>query len=151
LHDIGKVGVPEAILNKPARLTAEEFARIREHPVVGERILAPIIRQRGILTAIRGHHERLDGSGYPDGLKGERISLLARIIAIADCFDAMTSARAYREGMSVAEALEELRAGAGRQFEHSFVQSFVEVSNFFRMRKHTSIGREPAATVPGVS
>jgi HD-GYP domain-containing protein (c-di-GMP phosphodiesterase class II) len=127
LHDIGKVGTPETILNKPGPLTAEEYAVVREHPLTGERILSPIIRSRSILAAIRGHHERLDGKGYPDGLHGSAIPLLARIIAIADSFDALTSKRAYREALPVSHALAELRAGAGTQFEADLVQLFVEM------------------------
>ena len=92
LHDIGKVGVPEAILNKPAALTHAENLVVRQHPIIGERILRSIIRNRSILAAIRGHHERIDGNGYPDGLKGSKIPLLARVITVADCFDALTSA-----------------------------------------------------------
>jgi putative two-component system response regulator len=125
LHDIGKVGVPEAILNKPARLTADEFRQIQEHPSIGERIVAPVIRNREILAAIRGHHERLDGGGYPDGLTGAQIPLLARLLTIADCFDALTSARAYRAALPVPQALEFLRAGAGSHFDPAFVQAFV--------------------------
>src|SRR5207302_7235275 len=79
LHDIGKVGLPEAILNKPTALTPAEFAAMREHPIQGERILSPIIRDPDVLAAIRGHHERFDGTGYPDGLAGENIPLLARL------------------------------------------------------------------------
>ncbi len=94
LHDIGKVGLPETILNKPGVLSEAEFAVVREHPVAGERILSPIIRDPLVLAAIRSHHERFDGFGYPDGFAGERIPLLARMIAVVDCFDAMTSAHA---------------------------------------------------------
>ncbi len=124
LHDIGKVGIPEDILNKPDLLTAAEEAVVREHPVIGERILTPIIRGRSVLAAIRGHHERWDGGGYPDGLAGERIPLLARVIAVADCFDALTSCRPYRDPLPRREALEILRAGAGTQFDPSLVPAF---------------------------
>ncbi|HZT80037.1 MAG TPA: HD domain-containing phosphohydrolase [Gemmataceae bacterium] len=127
LHDIGKVGIPEAILHKEARLTAAEDSIIRDHPIIGERILRPIVRDREVLAAIRGHHERLDGLGYPDGLRGEQVPLLARVITIADCFDALTSARPYRDPLTAAEALDLLRAGAGTQFQAEFVQAFVEV------------------------
>jgi len=105
LHDIGKVAVPETILNKPGRLTSEEEAVIREHPATGERILMPIIRNPSVLSAIRAHHERMDGRGYPDGLRGEQVPLLARLIAIPDVFDALTSTRAYREAMTLHEAM----------------------------------------------
>ncbi len=126
LHDIGKVGMPEAVLNKPGVLSENEMGVIREHPVLGERILAPIIRSRQILAAIRSHHERFDGLGYPDRLQGEQIPFLARILTIADCFDAMTSSRAYRQALSRAEAREVLRQGAGTQFDPAFVGPFLQ-------------------------
>jgi putative nucleotidyltransferase with HDIG domain len=125
LHDIGKVGTPEDILNKPGVLTPAEEAVVREHPVTGERILTPIIRSRAVLAAIRGHHERWDGGGYPDGLAGARIPLLARVIAVADCFDALTSCRSYRDPLPRREALEILRAGAGTQFDPVLVPPFL--------------------------
>ncbi len=124
LHDIGKVGIPESILHKPGRLTEEERQLVCRHPLTGERILSPIIRNRTILTAIRGHHERLDGTGYPDGLTGRQLPLLARIIAIADCFDALTSKRSYRGALSAEEALDVLCAGAGTQFDAKLVRLF---------------------------
>lgn len=126
LHDIGKVGVPEAILNKPDRLTAAEYAIVCQHPTIGERILSPVIRNRDVLAAIRSHHERPDGKGYPDGLRGDALPLLARVIAIADCFDALTSTRAYRDALPVPAAMDVLRAGAGTQFEAAFIKVFVE-------------------------
>jgi response regulator RpfG family c-di-GMP phosphodiesterase len=127
LHDIGKIGIPEAILNKPDKLTAAEYATVKEHPLKGERVLAPIIRSRTVLAAIRGHHERLDGTGYPDGLRGNQIPLLARIIAIADCFDALTTSRAYRSAMPVPQALDVLSRDAGTHFEPRFVEAFLEI------------------------
>jgi response regulator RpfG family c-di-GMP phosphodiesterase len=127
LHDIGKVAIPDAILHKPGPLSSEEIRTIREHPVTGERILAPVIRNRAVLQGIRHHHEWLDGSGYPDGLKGTQIPLLARLITIADCFDAMTTSRSYREGLPVHEALRRLKEGAGSQFEPEFVKVFIDV------------------------
>jgi putative two-component system response regulator len=129
LHDIGKVGLPEAILNKPGRLTDAEFSLVQKHPVIGERILAPIIRNRSVLAAIRGHHERFDGLGYPDKLRGGNIPLLARIITIADCFDAMTSNRAYRAALSRHEALETLHECSGSQFDPDLVQLFIAMMN----------------------
>ncbi len=129
LHDIGKVGVPEAILNKPGALTPDETLAVRAHPEIGERILTPIIRNPAVLAAIRGHHERLDGGGYPDGLRGSRIPLLARVIAVADCFDALTSARAYRSPLSVKRALDILLEGAGTHFQTEFVRAFLEVAS----------------------
>jgi HD-GYP domain-containing protein (c-di-GMP phosphodiesterase class II) len=128
LHDIGKVGVPEAILNKPAPLTLAESVVVRRHPEIGERILRSIIRNRAVLSAIRGHHERVDGGGYPDGLKGTHIPLLARVVTVADCFDALTSARAYRAPLKPAQALEELRTASGTHFQPEFVRAFIEVA-----------------------
>jgi putative two-component system response regulator len=128
LHDIGKVGVPEAVLNKPGRLTAAELAAVREHPVIGERILSPVVRDPRVLAAIRHHHERLDGTGYPDGLRGDRVPPLARLIAVADCFDAVTSARAYRAALSVPQALDLLRDGAGTHLDPEFVRAFLAVA-----------------------
>jgi putative two-component system response regulator len=126
LHDIGKVGLPEAILNKPDVLTEEERAVIREHPLIGERILAPIIRNQAVRAGIRGHHERFDGNGYPDGLAGEQIPLLARVVAVVDCFDALTSARAYRAALARPKALELLRAGAGSHFDPAILLPFID-------------------------
>jgi putative nucleotidyltransferase with HDIG domain len=127
LHDIGKVGLPEAILNKRGPLTAEELDVVKKHPVIGERILTPILRSQNVRSAIRNHHERFDGQGYPDGLKGEQIPLLARLLTIADCFDAMTSSRAYRKAMSRAEAVAVLATGAGTQFDPALVPVFLNV------------------------
>lgn len=124
LHDIGKVAIPETILNKPDRLTPEEEAVVRQHPLTGYRILTPIIRDRQILAAVRGHHERLDGTGYPDGLQGNQINLLTRILAIADVFDALTTSRAYRQALPVREAFSILRAGAGWHFDPALVTVF---------------------------
>jgi response regulator RpfG family c-di-GMP phosphodiesterase len=128
LHDIGKVGVPEAILNKPAALADEEMAVVRQHPVIGERILAPIVRRRAVLAGIRSHHERLDGGGYPDGLRGDAIPLFGRLIAIPDCFDALTTSRAYRGALPAAQALEHLRAGAGKHYQPAFVSAFLRIA-----------------------
>ncbi len=127
LHDIGKVGLPEGILNKPGRLSTEEYDRVKEHPEIGERILSPIIHNRYVLAGIRGHHERWDGGGYPDGLKSENIPVCARVISIADCFDALTSSRAYRKAMTVEAALKIIQEGAGVQFDPRFVTPFLEL------------------------
>jgi HD-GYP domain-containing protein (c-di-GMP phosphodiesterase class II) len=124
LHDIGKVAIPEAILNKPDRLTPEEEAVVRLHPLTGHRILTPIIRDRQVLAAVRGHHERLDGTGYPDGLQGSQVGLLTRILSIADVFDALTSCRAYRQALPAREAFGILRAGAGWHFDPALVTAF---------------------------
>lgn len=127
LHDIGKVGMPEGILHKTAPLTAEEWGSMRDHPVVGERILSPIIRNREVLAAIRHHHERWDGSGYPDHLAGEDIPLVARIVAVADCFDALTSVRAYRAALPAGAALDVLNLEAGSHFDPELVPVFTRL------------------------
>ena len=105
VHDIGKVAVPDAILLKPAKLTPEEWKIMREHPVVGERICAPLKSFRLVLPIIRHHHEKLDGPGYPDGLKGEEIPLTARVLQIVDIYDALTTERPYCRALPVTEAL----------------------------------------------
>jgi putative two-component system response regulator len=129
LHDVGKIGISESILGKPSSLTGDEFALMREHPVKGVAICRPL-RSRLIAQAlpiVRHHHERIDGAGYPDGLKGTDIPLGARIAAIADAYDAMVSDRPYRMGMSPARALDVLRAGAGTQWDAQLVAAFVEL------------------------
>lgn len=117
LHDIGKIGVPGDIINKPARLTDEEYGIIKKHPVIGSDILKSITSGEMMYQGARWHHERIDGKGYPDGLKGEEIPLVARIIGVADAYDAMTSARAYRNGMSQAKVKEEIKSNLGTQFD----------------------------------
>src|SRR2546422_3939236 len=115
IHDVGKVAVPDAILLKPSRLTPEEFQIMQEHPVVGERICAPLKSFRSVLPIIRHHHEKLNGSGYPDGLKGEEIPMTARVLQIVDVYDALATQRPYKPALPSAEALqimqEEVRKG----------------------------------------
>jgi response regulator RpfG family c-di-GMP phosphodiesterase len=125
LHDIGKVGVPEAVLHKEGPLSDAELAQVRAHPVIGERILTPTIRSRLVLAAVRAHHERHDGRGYPDGLAGEHVPLLARLLAVADCYDALTSLRPYRQPLGRGEALEVIRAGTGTQFDPGVCRAFL--------------------------
>lgn len=125
LHDLGKIGVSEAVLHKPGPLTDAEYRHIMEHPVIGARILAPLMRDvPAALAIVRSHHERLDGRGFPDGLKGGAIPLEVRIATVADAFDAMTSLRPYRPALSVAQALAELEAGKGVQFDARAVDAF---------------------------
>ncbi len=127
LHDIGKIGINEAILLKPGKLTPEEFEEIKKHPIIGERIMAPITALKDVLPGIRNHHERWDGRGYPDGLKGEDIPLAGRIIALADTFDAMTSDRPYRKALPVKVALEEIKRCAGSQFDPYIAEKFIKL------------------------
>jgi putative nucleotidyltransferase with HDIG domain len=127
LHDIGKIGTREAVLHKPGSLTAEEFRQITEHPVLGERMLSPLARESpAVLRIVRSHHERIDGKGFPDGLRGDRIPIEARIVAVADAFDAMTTRRPYRESRSPVDALEELRRVAGSQLDPEAVAAFAD-------------------------
>jgi putative nucleotidyltransferase with HDIG domain len=130
IHDIGKIGVKEAVLNKPGALTAEEFEHIKTHPVIGERILKPIVEEKEILDMVRMHHERFDGKGYPDGLSGDQIPLGARIMALADAYDAMTSDRPYRKSLGVSVAIEEIKKGSGTQFAPDVVEAFLRVEKF---------------------
>jgi putative two-component system response regulator len=109
VHDIGKVAVPDAVLLKPGKLTEEEWAVIRQHPVVGERICAPLKSFRLVLPIIRHHHEKYDGSGYPDGLRGEGIPIAARVLQIVDVFDALTTERPYKKAFSTVEALDTMK------------------------------------------
>jgi response regulator RpfG family c-di-GMP phosphodiesterase len=128
VHDIGKIGVREAVLNKPGALTAEEYEHIMTHPLVGWRILSPLLHDAPvILNVVRSHHERYDGRGIPDGLAGESIPLEARIAAVADSFDAMTSGRPYRRDgrMTLAAAVAEVERCSGTQFDPAVVRAFV--------------------------
>ncbi len=126
LHDIGKIGVREAVLYKPGKLTDDEYRHIMEHPVIGARLLGPLMRDApSALAIVRSHHERMDGKGLPDGLRGEDIPFEARIVTVADSFDAMTSVRPYRPGLSVAQAVRELQDGKGVQFEPQLVEAFL--------------------------
>jgi len=126
LHDVGKIGVSEAVLNKPGRLTDEEYRHIMQHTVIGARILGPLLKHaRPALEIIRSHHERLDGSGLPDGLAGDAIPLHARIVTVVDAFDAMTTGRAYRRGLAPDTALAELRAHTGTQFDGRVIEAFI--------------------------
>ncbi|HEX5503662.1 MAG TPA: diguanylate cyclase [Thermomicrobiales bacterium] len=124
LHDIGKIGIPEAILNKPGRLTDDEWPLMRSHPDIGARILAPIAALGGVIPLVRHHHERWDGQGYPLRLEGEHIPVGARIIAICDAYDTMVSDRPYRHGLGHAAAVARLRAAAGAQFDPRLVDLF---------------------------
>jgi HD-GYP domain-containing protein (c-di-GMP phosphodiesterase class II) len=132
LHDIGKIGVRDTILLNPGRLTSEEFSEMRKHPEFGAAVLSRIKKLKGVIPGIKYHHERYDGSGYPEGLKGEEIPLLARIVAVADAFDAMTTNRPYRKGLSFEKAFDELQKNSGRQFDPIVVKSFLD---YVRTRK----------------
>jgi len=124
LHDIGKIAVNERILDKPDRLTSDERDAVEDHPTLGERIVGPLHFLQPIQPLIRHHHEHMDGTGYPDRLKGGEIPRLARILAIADAFDAMTSERPYRPAMTAAEAAKEIASCAGDQFDEALAGTF---------------------------
>jgi HD-GYP domain-containing protein (c-di-GMP phosphodiesterase class II) len=121
LHDVGKVGIPASILDKQGALTPEEWRLMQLHPVIGERILSPIATLQDILPLVRSHHERLDGTGYPDGLVGDAIHPLARILAVADVFDALHSDRPYRAGLPVDLVVQRIAADAGTHFDPAVV------------------------------
>jgi response regulator RpfG family c-di-GMP phosphodiesterase len=126
LHDIGKIGTREDVLNKPGPLTAPEFEHVKLHTTLGEKILAPFLTESPIVLRIaRSHHERLDGSGFPDSLRGDQIPLEARIVAVVDAFDAMTTNRAYRPSRPSADAILELRRCAGIHFDSEVVEAFI--------------------------
>jgi HD-GYP domain-containing protein (c-di-GMP phosphodiesterase class II) len=125
LHDVGKLGVPRDLLRKPGPLSAGEYGRVRQHPALGEHLLAPVLRHPLVLRSVRHHHERYDGAGYPDGLAGRQIPWPARLVALADCFDALTQPRPYRAAGNRAEALAFLRAEAGRRFDPALTALFV--------------------------
>jgi diguanylate cyclase (GGDEF)-like protein/putative nucleotidyltransferase with HDIG domain len=127
LHDIGKLGVPDYVLLKTGELTGEEFAKIRKHPEIGAAILKDVQFPWPVLPVVRSHHERWDGTGYPDGLRGEDIPLTARILAVADVFDALTSSRAYRGAWTREAALEEIEREAGKKFDPAVVTAFTTV------------------------
>ena len=130
LHDVGKIGIPDRILRKTGKLTAEEFDVIKKHPELGVQILHPLqsnARMAEITDIIKYHHECYDGTGYPDGLQGEKIPYLARIIAIADSFDAMTSDRPYQKRISCPAALAQIRDNSGSQFDPQLVEHFLDL------------------------
>jgi putative two-component system response regulator len=130
LHDIGKIGISEEILNKASSLTKEEYEIIKMHPVAGERIITHIELFQPYRPIIRSHHERIDGRGYPDGLKGDEIPLDVRIVSLADAFDAMTSSRAYRAALPTEIAVEEIKLCSGTQFDPELVNVFLDKEIF---------------------
>jgi len=125
MHDIGKIGVPDSIINKTGKLSEDEFSLIRNHPVNGVHIIEPLLENNSTLRLVRSHHERFDGKGYPDGLAGIKIPLEARIMCLADSFDAMTSDRPYRKAMSREKALMEIEKNIGTQFCPEISNEFI--------------------------
>ena len=127
LHDVGKIGVPDEIINKPSKLSDEEFELIKKHPVTGSEILERIQEKPKLATGARWHHERYGGGGYPDGISGEDIPVEARIIAVADAYDAMTSKRSYRDVMQQDKVRLEIEKGIGTQFDPQFAKIMIEI------------------------
>ena len=126
LHDIGKIAIDEAILNKTGKLNEEEWVEIRKHPEIGYRILSTVNNMSEMAEFVLSHHERWDGKGYPQGISGEQIPLQSRIIGIADAYDAMISERSYKKSLTKKEAIQELIANSGTQFNAECVQVFIE-------------------------
>ena len=135
LHDIGKVGIPDAILNKVGPLDDKEFALIKQHTLTGYKIIKKVRSFSEISDIILYHHERVDGLGYPEGLSGQEISLATKIVSIADSFDAMTSKRPYRQSLTTTEALKELKRCAGKQFEEGLVDVFIKLADAYLYRE----------------
>ena len=147
VHDIGKVAVSDAILLKPGRLTPEEFRIVQEHPVVGERICAPLKSFRLLLPIIRHHHDKLNGSGYPDGLKGEEIPVTARVLQIVDVYDALTTQRPYKPALSRAEALEIMEEEVKKDWWDPHI--FGEFKQLVTSPAWETLARSAAAGHPG--
>ena len=138
LHDVGKIGVPDSVINKPGKLTDEEFEYIKKHPIIGSQILKNIKEMPKLSIGARWHHEKYDGSGYPDGLAGEEIPEEARIIAVADAYDAMSSKRSYRNIMPQKRIRDEIQNGIGTQFDPRFAEimlSMIDEDTEYTMRE----------------
>ncbi len=149
LHDLGKIGISDAILMKPGPLTQEEWAEMRRHSTIGARILEPVPLSPAIKLAVKHNHERWDGHGYPDGLQGEEIPLEARILSIADAYEALTTDRPYRQALGHAAAVEELRRCAGRQFDPRVVKAFLAVIESVRIPQAAETVARPQAAAGG--
>jgi putative two-component system response regulator len=141
LHDIGKIAVPQNILQKPGGLTASEWEVMRQHPIHGAEIALNLPFGKEIAPMVRGHHERWDGSGYPDNLSGESIPIGARIVAVVDAFDAMTSRRSYRQAMSISDAKIQLIQGIGSQFDKTVVEGLMQLNpTMLQKQFHGTLG-----------
>ncbi len=149
LHDIGKLGVPEYVLLKPGRLTDDEFDKIKQHPNIGADILDPVTFPWPVLPIVKHHHERMDGTGYPDGLKGEEIPLSARVLAVADVYDAITSSRSYRSAWTHERAMEEIKSKAGTHFDPQVVDAFCLVIDGV-LAEEKALAETAAADVPAL-
>jgi len=143
LHDVGKIGVSQTILRLPTKLSVEEFEAVKRHAALGAALIEVLLRgkpewQPTIVSAVRYHHEAWDGSGYPEGIAGEAIPMMARVLAVADAFSALTTNRPYRQGMAPGSALEVLEAGAGTQWDAACVAAFLRVSESYRSLESAS-------------
>jgi HD-GYP domain-containing protein (c-di-GMP phosphodiesterase class II) len=136
---VDKIGVPEDILRKPNRLSQEEFEAMKHHPQLGALIIGGIPGMESVLDAVLYHHERWDGRGYPDGLSGEEIPLLGRILAVADAFSAMTTTRPYRKALTWDAALQEIETNAGSQFDPTMASAFLTAADKHRPAKQTAV------------
>lgn len=135
LHDIGKIGVRDSVLLKRGKLTDDEYAEIKKHPAIGLNICAPLKSSRSMLNIVAYHHERMDGKGYPFGLMGEEIPVEARIIAVCDCFDALTSARPYRDALSIEESVDILEDGIGSHFDEDLLPVFLRIARMGEVKE----------------
>ncbi|MDY6856911.1 MAG: HD domain-containing protein [Thermodesulfobacteriota bacterium] len=126
LHDIGKIGIKDIILRKTSELDKEEFEEMKKHPILGQEIMEKVSQLNDVIPGMRYHHERLDGKGYPDGLSGNKIPLVAKIIAVADAFDAMTTDRPYRKALKWETAIDSLKSNSGKQFDWEVVKAFIK-------------------------
>jgi HD-GYP domain-containing protein (c-di-GMP phosphodiesterase class II) len=146
LHDVGKIGVPDMVLKKPGYLDDREMAEMKKHPMIGEKIMKPVSILQGELPAIAEHHEHVDGTGYPKGLSGEEISLIGRIVAVADVFDALTSDRHYRQGQAAEQVFQELLAGVGTHFDANCVNALISAYQRGMVETQKERERGPAHT-----
>ncbi len=151
LHDIGKVGIPDAILNKPGKLTKEEYERIKEHPSLGALALRALPKFKNVMQIVKHHHERWDGAGYPSSLKEKEIPRGSRIISVVDTYDALTSHRAYRKAVDHEIAIEIIAERSGTQFDPQVVKKFIELNNDMRLDKDSRTGIDPVCGMEGDS
>ena len=146
LHDIGKIGVPAETLDKPDKLTEEELRQMRDHVNIGARILQPVPGFAEAMPIVMQHHEWINGGGYPNRLSGDEVTLHARIVAVADCYDALISDRPYRSGMPISRVMEIISQGVGKQFDPEVVRVFQRIMEKESRRPVTALIAEPAPT-----
>jgi HD-GYP domain-containing protein (c-di-GMP phosphodiesterase class II) len=149
LHDVGKIGIRDDVLRKAGPLTAEEYDHIKQHVIIGYRILSELHPIRSLLPAVLHHHERWDGKGYPEGLAGERIPLLARILAVADAYDAMSTRRTYRNSLSPKQVEETLKEGAGTQWDRRVVEAFLRCRDKIHLIRQRGVGESLRHAIDG--